>query len=99
MNRYKIGYRYERRVIEELKEKGYFAVRTPGSHTPIDIIAIDSKGDILLIQVKKKKDDKISKQVIDELKEFSKFFKDANNVKILLYFFGKNGKEIIEIKN
>jgi Holliday junction resolvase len=99
MNRYKIGYRYERRVVEELREKGYFAVRTPASHTPIDIIAINNKGEVLLIQVKKRKDNNIPKETIEELEEFAKFFKDANNVKVLLYFFGKDGKKVIEIKS
>jgi len=54
MNRegnYKKGRKGEYEVINKLREKGYIAVRTAGSHGPFDVIAIKNNT-ILLIQVK-----------------------------------------------
>ena len=52
--KYKKGRRKEYKICKELKEAGFDVVqRTAGSHSPIDIIAIDcTKRKILLIQSK-----------------------------------------------
>jgi len=50
-SRYKRGYEIERRAINELKRLGYLAVRTAGSHSPFDVIAIN-ECEVRLIQVK-----------------------------------------------
>jgi len=49
---YRLGRQFEYRVRDDLRGKGYFAQRSPGSKTPIDITAI-SPGRVLLIQCKR----------------------------------------------
>jgi Holliday junction resolvase len=39
MSNYSIGANFERRLIKYLREQGFRAHRTAGSHTPIDVIA------------------------------------------------------------
>lgn len=90
-NKYKIGYYYERKVKKILEKDGYDAWRTPGSHSPIDIIATNEKGEIKLIQVKKNKKE-IDIRNIDyidlyELYNLSKKYKDTKNVEIELWIF------------
>lgn len=48
---YERGVRYERRTMKLLEDVGYTAVRTAGSHGPVDVIAWDW-GSVRLIQVK-----------------------------------------------
>jgi len=50
---YKKGYRIETICRKELEELGFFTVRSGGSKTPVDIIAIDQNV-VKLIQVKTK---------------------------------------------
>jgi hypothetical protein len=54
MNRnYQKGYRFERRIIEDLKRQGFCLVlRSAGSHSPVDVIALSSLGDVHLVQCK-----------------------------------------------
>lgn len=54
MTNYKRGYETERKIVNELKKKGYLAVRTAGSHSLFDVIAINDK-EVLLIQAKRTK--------------------------------------------
>lgn len=49
---YAAGRRAEYKCIEHLREEGWPAVRTAGSHGPFDVVAWSGKH-ILLIQVKK----------------------------------------------
>ena len=51
---YRIGYYYEKKVKKMLESEGYLVWRSPASKSPIDIIAINDKGFVRLIQVKKK---------------------------------------------
>jgi Holliday junction resolvase len=54
-DRYRKGRRYEYYVASLYTEKGYFVRRVAGSKGPFDLIAIHpEKGEILLIQVKKR---------------------------------------------
>lgn len=47
------GRRKEYKICNNLKAKGYIAQRTAGSHSPFDVIAIDTKTRIIyLIQAK-----------------------------------------------
>ncbi len=41
---YRRGYNLENTIVNELKEKGFFVIRSSGSHTPIDVIASYSNG-------------------------------------------------------
>jgi Holliday junction resolvase len=49
---YNNGVRRERRIIKKLEKEGWFYIRSAGSHSPIDIIAIKS-GQFRFIQSKK----------------------------------------------
>jgi hypothetical protein len=48
---YRYGAQFERRVRADLEKRGYFAVRSAGSHGPIDIVAL-SQDTHLLVQCK-----------------------------------------------
>jgi len=48
---YRYGRRFEYRIKKDLKEKGYFVLRSPASRSPIDLVAI-RKGIILFVQCK-----------------------------------------------
>ncbi len=41
---YRKGYYYERKVKQSLLSENYLVWRSPGSKSPVDIIAIDDKG-------------------------------------------------------
>jgi Holliday junction resolvase len=47
--RYEIGRAFEYRVKRFLVERGYFVVRSAGSRTPVDLVAFDQSG-VLLVQ-------------------------------------------------
>jgi len=49
---YNNGARRERRIMKKLEQEGWFCIRSAGSHSPIDIIAIKS-GQFRFIQSKK----------------------------------------------
>jgi len=49
---YNNGARRERRIMKKLEKEGWFCIRSAGSHSPIDIIAIKS-GQFRFIQSKK----------------------------------------------
>ena len=64
---YRKGYYYERKVRQFLINRDYLVWRSPGSKSPIDIIAIDDKGNVRLIQVKSHKN--IKKEELETLKD------------------------------
>lgn len=45
------GIRFERKVRDDLIERGYFCMRSPASKSPIDVLAV-SKDDVLFVQAK-----------------------------------------------
>ncbi len=49
--KYRRGRRFEYRVRDVLKERGYFVMRSPASRSPIDLVAIE-KGIVLFVQCK-----------------------------------------------
>lgn len=49
---YRYGRAFEYQVRDDLKKRGYFALRSPGSRTPIDILAI-APGIVLFVQCKR----------------------------------------------
>jgi Holliday junction resolvase len=51
MNNYRRGADFERRVCKYFDKRGYFTVRSAGSHSPIDLVAIKG-GEVKLIQCK-----------------------------------------------
>lgn len=51
MSRYQVGGKFERRVRTYYERKGFFVVRSAGSHGPVDLVAL-KKGEVLLVQCK-----------------------------------------------
>lgn len=51
MNNYRRGADFERRVCKYFDKQGYFTVRSAGSHSIIDLVAIKA-GEVKLIQCK-----------------------------------------------
>jgi hypothetical protein len=70
--------------------------RSPGSKSPIDIIAIDDKGNVKLIQVKSHKN--IKKEELQTLKELAKKYENVPNVEVELWIFDKRKKIIYNKK-
>ena len=70
MTNYRRGYRFEQWIVNTLKDEGYIAQRTAGSHSCVDVIAMKHVS-IRLIQAKtcKKDAEKIMKR---ELEAFRK---------------------------
>ena len=93
---YRKGYYYERKVLHFLINRNYLVWRSPGSKSPIDIIAIDDKGNVRLIQVKSHKN--IKKEELETLKELAKKYEDVSNVEVELWIFNKRQKIIYNKK-
>lgn len=54
MNPYKKGRNFEYRVKSDLEKKGYYVIRSAGSHSKFDLVAV-SQEEVLLIQCKTSK--------------------------------------------
>ena len=93
---YRKGYYYERKVKQFLINRNYLVWRSPGSKSPIDIIAIDDKGNVRLIQVKSHKN--IKKEELETLKELAKKYEKVSNVEVELWIFNKRQKIIYNKK-
>jgi len=93
---YRKGYYYERKVRQFLINRDYLVWRSPGSKSPIDIIAIDDKGNVRLIQVKSHKN--IKKEELETLKELAKKYEKVPNVEVELWIFNKEQKTIYNKK-
>lgn len=107
--KYRIGYYYEMKVVRSLSRHGYFALRTPGSHSPVDVVAIgiglDGLLKVKLIQVKATSKEKFSlsnikKEEREGLIELAKKFLYNDHVSVELWIFYRKlrKKEIIDIK-
>jgi len=70
---YNNGARRERRIMKKLEQEGWFCIRSAGSHSPIDIIAIKSlpksRGWLLLKFIQSKKTGYLSPQERKEKEE------------------------------
>jgi len=93
---YRKGYYYELKVKKLLLSQGYLVWRSPGSKSLIDIIAIDEKGNVRLIQVKSHKN--IRKEELEALKELAKRFKEISNIEIELWIFEGRKLQIFDKK-
>ena len=51
-NNYRRGYNFELRVKRSLEKRGYFVVRSSGSHGPADLLAVSKDGKVLAVQCK-----------------------------------------------
>ncbi len=69
------GRKYEYDIVHLMRDKGYLAFRSAGSHSPVDVVAIDGKNKIIkLIQCKPKSMSEKAKQRLEEAN------KDLNGV-------------------
>ncbi len=93
---YRKGYYYERKVKQFLINRNYLVWRSPGSKSPVDIIAIDDKGYVRLIQVKSHEN--IKKEELETLKELAKKYENVPNVEVELWIFNKGQKTIYNKK-
>jgi len=88
---YKIGYYYERKVKKILEKEGYLVWRSPASKSPIDIIAINDKGHIKLIQVKRKKYSLnklyLNREEFFKIYKLAKRFENTDNVDVEIWAF------------
>jgi len=90
---YESGRRFEYRVKEYLEKKGYYVMRSAGSKSPVDLIAVPtihacSITCTMLIQCKH--GGKISKQERKELKLFAHSFFDK--IKVMYAWSKPHGK-------
>lgn len=94
MTNYQKGYAFERQVKKILESKGYYVMRSAGSHTVIDLIAF-KEDDLLLIQLKSSANDKEPdvKQLLDSWTSIS----DRTIPNEIQYFI--TGKTTVKIKS
>jgi Holliday junction resolvase len=94
---YKKGYYYERKVKQILEKDGYLVWRSPASKSPIDIIAINDKGYVRLIQVKRKRYNLnklyLNREEFLKIYELAKKFENTNNVDVEIWAFLGNRLE------
>jgi len=94
---YRIGYYYEKKVKKILENEGYLVWRSPASKSPIDIIAINDKGFVRLIQVKRKRYNAnklyINREDFFKIYELAKKFENTNNVDVEIWAFLGNRLE------
>lgn len=94
---YQAGASVERRIKEKLEDKGYFVVRSAGSHGLADLVVI-SPHIVELIQVKSYDDDKPDYTKLKEFEAFKKLQVPKNVRKfIILYKRHKGIEEVIEV--
>lgn len=91
---YKIGRQFEYYIKQKLKKEGALVIRSAGSHSPFDLIAIKPDG-IYFIQCKRAKYVPVNrlKKELTELKE--KIFPPIPNVKIIIAY-SRNRKVVME---
>lgn len=82
MSLYRKGRRKEYKIINDLRKEGFdIAQRTAGSHSPIDIIAINTeKRIIMLIQSKRKLDEPMSYIETKTKQNIEKKYKYLNGI-------------------
>lgn len=72
INLYNKGVRKERRVVNEYRAKGWISFRSAGSHSPIDVVAIDPQS--RMVKIFQCKGDKMPQSQKDKLYEAFKAF-------------------------
>lgn len=109
MNRYKIGYYYERKVVQYFRKAGWDVWRTPKSGSSIDVIAIkniDNTPKIKLIQIKATSNENfsfnnLSREERAKLLELAHRYANNDYVDIELWIFFRKFKKrkIIDVKS
>ena len=67
MNRYKKGANFERKIVNEARAKGLIAFRSAGSHSPIDLVIIDTPNKTIRFVQCKKWSSKLSQTAKDRI--------------------------------
>jgi len=89
-NNYRRGYNFELRVKRSLEKRGYFVVRSSGSHGPADLLAVSKDGKVLAIQCK-----------LDGYippKEFRKLLTLTSRYPVVAYLASKNENGRVSLK-
>ena len=82
--KYISGRTFEYKVKSFLEGQGYFVVRSAGSHSPVDLVAVDSLGQVLFVQCKLK-----GAMTKKEQKDFAGFTNKYNCTPIFAYKVGR----------
>jgi len=74
---YKRGYEKERKLVNQLRAKGCLSFRSAGSHSPIDVFALNPEMKLInLIQSKPKSMSKAQKdKILEDLKKYEGIYK------------------------
>ena len=84
---YQRGADKERRIVNLFKAQGCTALRSAGSHSPIDVIAIDPKDkEIFLIQSKLRGHKNLSKKEKEKILKEGEALGGLYNVKFKLWY-------------
>ena len=68
---YQKGVRYERALVNKAKAEGKIAFRSAGSHSPIDVVVIDTKKKVIQFHQCKKGKSNLTKKEKQGLKDLS----------------------------
>jgi len=91
MNRYKRGRSKEYQVKRKLEKRGYFVIRSAGSHSPCDLVAVKNNH-ILCVQVGRFKDKRRqAKDYISKIPPLMRLF--ITDGKRFAYFFNGRVRE------
>lgn len=82
---YRRGYEIERKIVNEFRTQGYWAYRSAGSHSKVDVTVIKPNGEILLLQVKRMKQP--GAKYDSEIKEMTDYQINAPNVSKQLWIY------------
>lgn len=80
---YAIGRRAEYKAKADLEKIGYFCLRSSGSHSPCDILALKGN-EVRFIQVKSTKAQKITNANIPE-----RYLKELDNLRSIVHYLGQ----------
>ena len=74
---YKKGYEKERKLVNRFRDKGCLSFRSAGSHSPIDVFALNPESKLInLIQCKPKSMSKKNKdKILEDLKKYEGIYK------------------------
>jgi Holliday junction resolvase len=86
VSHYSRGANFERRVAAYYKDKGFLVIRSAGSHSPVDLVALRA-GEVILIQVKI--DGRLSKIAREQLIELGR------ENKCQVHFVSRIGKKLV----
>lgn len=83
---YEKGRRFEYLVKEKLEQAGYMVIRSAGSHSPFDLVAV-GKEDIMFIQCKNSVGRAELMKTMEKLRKIkNKFFPVTKKIKVLMIY-------------